>query len=56
MMQSLFQSRLAYLLCLGALALPGAKATTIGQIQPAQAITAQRIAALPAAQAAIWAQ
>lgn len=53
MLQSLFQSRLAYLLCLGALVLPLAKATTIGQIQPAQAITAQRIAALPAAQAAI---
>ena len=56
MLPTLFASRLAYLLCLGALVLPSAKATTIGQIQPAQAITAQRIAALPAAQAVAWQQ
>lgn len=50
------QRAFAPALCLAVLALGTADANTIGQIQPAQAITAQRIAALPADQAAAWAQ
>ncbi len=51
-----FPLRLPCTLAIACLALSSAHTKTIGQIQPAQAITTQRIAALPAAQADAWAR
>jgi len=56
MLPSTSQRQILRALSLAAVLIASADAKTIGQIQPAQALTAQRIAALPAVQAQAWAQ